>query len=183
MRTKQNLWIPALSVLILAGSNLLQADTPTGPHLGRAATGAEIARYDIHVFPDGSGLPPGSGTVAQGKDLYDRLCLVCHGEGGQGASADPLAGAEMGLTGEWPDLTLGTYWPYATTLFDFNRRSMPMDRPGLLTNDETYAITAYLLYLNGIIEKDTILDAGTLMQVRMPNRDGFIDVWQQQQGK
>ena len=89
----------------------------------------------------------------------------------------------MGLTGEWPDQTIGTYWPYATTLFDFNRRSMPMDKPGLLTNDNTYAITAYLLYLNGIIDEETTLDAGTLMQVKMPNRDGFINVWENERQK
>ena len=177
--------LPALILFasIPAGIELSRADAPVGPHLGRAASAGEIAHFDINVFPDGTGLPPGSGSVAQGKLIYDRQCLACHGEGGTGSSADPLAGAEMGLTGEWPDQTIGTYWPYATTLFDFNRRSMPMDKPGLLTNDNTYAITAYLLYLNGIIDEETTLDAGTLMQVKMPNRDGFINVWENERQK
>ncbi|MEE8320215.1 MAG: cytochrome c, partial [Gammaproteobacteria bacterium] len=113
-----------------------------------------------------------------GKAIYEKQCLACHGAGGLGATGDPLAGAEMGLTGEWTEQTIGTYWPFATTLFDFNRRSMPMDKPGSLNNDNAYAVTAYLLYLNGIIEEGTTLNAETLMQVKMPNRDGFINVWE-----
>lgn len=96
-----------------------------------------------------------------------------------GDSAEPLAGAEMGLTDEWPEKTIGTYWPYATTLFDFTRRSMPMTEPGSLNDNETYALTAYLLYLNNIVAEDAVLNKETLMQVKMPNVDGFINVYEQ----
>ena len=130
------------------------------------------------VMPDGEGLPAGSGSVAEGKKVYQGQCLSCHGPLGQGASADQLAGAKMALTDDWPEKTVGNYWPYATTLFDFTRRSMPMQRPGSLSNDEVYAVTAYVLYLNAIIEKDSVLDAKSLLKVKMPNQNGFIDIYQ-----
>ena len=180
---KPLLTVLILPVLMLVGADLIQAEVPESPNLGHPATAEEIARWDVNVYPDGTGLPSGSGTVAQGKALYVKQCLVCHGVGGLGATGDPLAGAEMGLTGEWPDKTIGTYWPYATTLFDFNRRSMPMDKPGTLNNDNAYAVTAYLLYLNGIIDEGTTLNAETLLQVKMPNRDGFINVWENERHK
>jgi cytochrome c len=169
--------------LILIGIDVSQADAPEGPNLGHPASAEEIAKFDINIFPDGSGLPPGSGTVTQGKVIYDKQCHACHGEGGLGASGESLAGAEMGLTGEWPDQTIGTYWPFGTTLFEFNRRSMPMDKPGSLNNNDVYAVTAYLLYLNGIIEVATTLNAETLMQVKMPNRGGFINIWENERRK
>jgi S-disulfanyl-L-cysteine oxidoreductase SoxD len=148
----------------------------TGPSLGRPIPLNEIAAISIHAFPDGSGLPQGSGTVAQGEQIYQRTCAACHGVKGQGASAEELAGGQNALTDDPPDKTIGRYWPYATTLFDFIQRSMPLDAPRSLTADQVYAVTAYLLHLNGIIAKDQTLDAASLARIEMPNRDGFIGV-------
>ena len=168
----------AILFSILIGIESLSAEALSGPRLGRHASSEEIARWQISVMPDGEGLPAGSGSVAEGKKVYQGQCLSCHGPLGQGASADQLAGAKMALTDDWPEKTVGNYWPYATTLFDFTRRSMPMQRPGSLSNDEVYAVTAYVLYLNAIIEKDSVLDAKSLLKVKMPNQNGFIDIYQ-----
>lgn len=152
-----------------------RAEIRPGPGLGEPAAPDEIRRWDWGVMPDGAGLPAGSGTAKQGQPLYEQLCIACHGAGGLGDSGDQLAGAQMSLTSEWPEKTIGNYWPYATTLFDFIRRSKPMDRPGSLSADEVYALAAYLLYLNGIIAEEQPLDAAALAKIRMPNRDGFIE--------
>lgn len=133
--------------------------------------------WNLSVFPDGRGLPEGSGDVATGQKLYEQHCLACHATGGAGGSGDRLANAEMGLTDQYPQKTIGNFWPYATTLFDFIRRAKPMGNPGSLTNDEVYALTAYLLHLNELIAEDVVMDAQTLPQVSMPNADGFIDIW------
>ena len=179
--------ILAISALMLIGSVVAtedqQGSIPEGPELGQPATAEEVAALSINVFPDGRGLPEGSGSVTQGASIYKSKCIVCHGAGGLGGSAEPLAGAEMGLTGEWPEKTIGTLWPYATTLFDFTRRSMPMTAPGSLSNNETYALTAYLLYLNGIVDEGIMLNKETLMQVKMPNVDGFINVYEHEKQK
>ncbi|NKB38259.1 MAG: c-type cytochrome [Gammaproteobacteria bacterium] len=167
-------------ILTLTGINAAAVETALGPKLGRAASAEEIARWEISVMPDGKGLPEGKGTVAEGESVYMSKCLSCHGPKGEGASADQLAFAQMELTDDWPEKTIGSYWPYATTLFDFNRRSMPMQAPGSLTDEETYAVTAYLLYLNGIISENEVMDADSLAKVRMPNRFGFIDVYEQE---
>ena len=164
-------------VLIAAGTKLLFAEPRSGPGLGKTITPEEIAQWDISVFPDGEGLPEGEGTVAEGEQIYQQQCLVCHGENGLGASADQLAGAQMDLTSDYPEKTIGAYWPYATTVFDVVRRSMPMTAPGSLSDDEVYAVTAYLLYLNNLIGKDDKMNAGTLPKVQMPNEGGFIDVY------
>jgi cytochrome c len=179
--------ILAVLALMLIGS-VVATDNPgglipEGPDLGQLATAEEVAALSINVFPDGKGLPEGSGSVTQGASIYKSKCIVCHGAGGLGGSAEPLAGAEMGLTSEWPEKTIGTLWPYATTLFDFTRRSMPMTAPGSLSNDETYALTAYLLYLNGIAGENLVLNKETLMRVKMPNVDGFINIYEQEKQK
>jgi cytochrome c len=160
---------------MLAGTELPAAAIPDGPGLGRPATAAHVAAWDMDVMPDGAGLPPGAGTAEEGATIYARHCLSCHGANGLGDSGDALAGAQHALSGEWPEKTIGTFWPYAPTLFDFIRRSMPMQSPGSLSDAEVYSLTAYLLYLNGIIGPGDVMDATTLPQVRMPNRDGFID--------
>jgi cytochrome c len=149
----------------------------TTPTLGVPAAPEHIAAWDIDIAPDGSGLPSGSGTPERGRVLYDQLCAACHGPEGIGASAEELAGGSGDLTGDWPDKTIGTYWPYAVTLFDFIRRSKPMATPGSLGNDEVYALTAYLLELNGIIDGSKPLDATGLSAVVMPNREGFVDCY------
>lgn len=173
-----------ISVLIAAGINhAASADEMAGPGLGHAVSPEEVAAWNISVFPDGEGLPAGEGNVVQGENIYRQKCLACHGENGLGASADQLAGAQMSLTSEYPEKTIGTYWPYATTLFDVVRRGMPMNAPGTLTDNETYAVTAYLLYLNNIISKDDVMNSSTLPKVKMPNEDGFINVYEEEKNK
>jgi S-disulfanyl-L-cysteine oxidoreductase SoxD len=144
------------------------------PNLGRPATAAEIAAWDISIAPDGIGLPPGSGTSAQGAIVYARTCQMCHGEKGGGQPNDRLVGGQGTLAGKTPVRTIGSYWPYATTVFDYIRRSMPYLESKSLTNDEVYAVTAYLLHLNGIIGEHEPINAQTLPKVAMPNRDNFI---------
>ena len=171
-------------VLIAVGISPLYAESiqSAGPTLGHAVSPEEIAAWDISIFPDGEGLPKGEGGVQDGETLYKNKCIACHGENGLGtATGDQLAGAQMGLTSDYPEKTIGTYWPYATTVFDVVRRSMPMTSPGSLTNNETYAVTAYLLYLNNIISKDDIINASTLPKVIMPNENGFIDVYEMEE--
>ncbi|MHC8441069.1 MAG: c-type cytochrome [Candidatus Eutrophobiaceae bacterium] len=145
------------------------------PQLGEPASEEFTQSWDIGVMPDGMGLPAATGNVEQGKRLYDRQCASCHGPHGVGASADALAGGNA-LDSEWPDKTVGNYWPYATSLFDFIRRSMPMNKPGSLSNADTYALTAYILHINGIIAADASLDAQSLPDISMPNHNGFIRV-------
>lgn len=150
------------------------AAVPPGPALGHALTPAEIDALRTTVYPDGSGLPTGSGSVREGEAVYRAHCLVCHGPEGQGATADELAGGRMPLDSETPDKVIGTYWPYATTLFDFIDRAMPLNAPKSLSVDEVYAVTAYLLHLNGLVDADATLGPDSLAAIRMPNRDGFI---------
>jgi len=144
-----------------------------GPRLGVPATPEQVAGWDISIGPDGAGLPPGSGTAAAGKTVYDAKCLACHGVDGAGQPNDRLVGGQGTLREAAPIRTLGSYWPYATTVFDYIRRAMPYVTPHTLTPDETYALTAYLLALNGIIEQDAVMDATTLPKVVMPNRANF----------
>jgi len=154
---------------LLAGA----AATAESPGLGEPVDAAELARIDYTVLPNGSGLPTGAGTAEQGAKVYERYCLACHGEGGTGGINDALVGGAGTLATERPAKTIGSYWPYATTVFDYVRRAMPLTSPGVLSADETYAVTAYLLFLNGIVAKDTVIDAKSLPGVKMPNRDGF----------
>lgn len=161
---------------------LVTASTPAGseevrPALGQPASEDLLHSWNLSVFPDGRGLPDGSGDASTGQQLYQQHCIACHAEGGAGGSGDRLANAEMGLTDEYPQKTIGNFWPYATTLFDFIRRAKPMGTPGSLTNDEIYALTAYLLHINGLIVEDAVMNKESLPQVTMPNKDGFIDVW------
>jgi cytochrome c len=141
---------------------------------GRPAAAEEIRLWDIDVRPDGVGLPTGSGTVARGKELFDASCFACHGLEGVGASRDRLVGGIGSLTSNNPVKTVGSYWPFATTLFDYIRRAMPYSAPGSLSNDDTYALSAYILNLNGILPADATLDKAALLKVKMPNRDGFF---------
>ena len=173
-------WTAALVLTVLAAAcatteNVSPVST-TGPNLGRVATTQEVAAWDISIPPDGAGLPAGSGTAKQGEAVYVAQCLACHGPKGVGKPADRLVGGVGSLATEKPVRTVGSYWPYATTLFDYTRRSMPATRPLSLSNEEVYAVTAYLLYLNGIIGENAQMNAQTLPQVRMPNRDGFVDM-------
>ncbi|MGJ5199611.1 c-type cytochrome [Bradyrhizobium sp. HKCCYLRH1030] len=141
---------------------------------GRPATPGEIALWDIDVRPDGKGLPPGSGTVARGKDVFAENCASCHGDNGVGGIKDRLAGGQGTLASATPVKTVGSFWPYATTLFDYIHRAMPYQAPGSLSVDDTYAVAAYILSLNGILPPEGQLDNHSLPGTRMPNRDGFI---------
>ena len=155
---------------------------PKGPGLGVPATPAEIAKADISIPPDGAGLPDGSGTPAQGGQVYAAKCLACHGPDGAGGVNDRLVGGQGTLKTTTPVKTIGSYWPYATTLFDYVRRAMPYPTPHSLTDPEVYALTAYLLSLNGIIGKDDVMDARTLPKVQMPNRGNFIIAYPDRRG-
>jgi cytochrome c len=141
---------------------------------GRPATPAEIELWDIDVRPDGPGLPEGSGTAAHGKEVYQQNCEACHGPNGEGGLFDRLAGGQGTLASDKPVKTVGSYWPYATTLFDYIRRAMPYPAPGSLGANDTYAVVAYILGLNGILPADGKLDQQALPKIKMPNRDGFI---------
>ena len=142
--------------------------------LGRPASERDLAAWNIDVTPDGAGLPPGKGSVVQGKLVYAQHCAACHGANGEGKPADALVGGRGTLKGTEPVKTIGSFWPYATTVFDFINRAMPYNAPQSLTPDEVYAVTAWLLHQNGILPADAVLDARTLPNVRMPNRDGFV---------
>jgi S-disulfanyl-L-cysteine oxidoreductase SoxD len=161
----------AVSVLLLP----LAAAQAEGPDLGRPASPQEIAAWDISIGPDGAGLPPGSGAPQQGERVYAAKCAGCHGEKGSGKPNDQLVGGIGSLAGDQPPVkTVGSFWPYATTLFDYVRRAMPLNAPKSLSDDEVYAVAAYILRLNGIIGEGEVMDAQTLPLVKMPNRDGFL---------
>lgn len=153
------------------------AQTVNPPNLGKPASRTLIENWNLDIFPDGQGLPAGRGHAVEGKRVYQTYCLTCHGAEGRGDSADELAGARHALTDNPPDKTIGTYWPYATTIFDFTRRSMPLNTPGILTNNQLYAVTAYLLFLNHIIGERDEMNATALPKVVMPNQKGFIDAY------
>jgi cytochrome c len=142
--------------------------------LGRTATGADIAAWNIDVEPDRRTLPPGSGTAAQGAKIYASTCASCHGDQGQGGVAPALVGGAGTLGTAHPVKTVGSYWPYATTVFDYIRRAMPFTSPESLSNDEVYALVAYLLSQNGTITGNAVMNAATLPKVRMANRNGFV---------
>lgn len=152
-------------------------DSAQGPGLGRPLTPEEIRKVNITVAPNGKGLPSGSGSVSAGTAVYAKSCQSCHGPQGAGKPQDPLTGGVGTLASSKPVKTPASYWPTATTLFDYIRRAMPMNAPQSLTNDEVYSVTAYLLSIDGIVPSDAVLDAKSLPRVKMPNRDGFISWW------
>jgi len=143
--------------------------------LGRPPAAAERAAYAATIYADGRGLPAGRGDAAAGEGIYPRACQRCHGARGSGGSGGDLAGRDR-LDEPDADRTIGAYWPFATTVFDYIRRAMPLDAPRTLDDDAIYSVTAYLLYLNGIVGRDDVLDAGTLARVRMPNAAGFVGI-------
>jgi len=162
--------------------------SPVRFDVGRAATAAEIAAWDVDVTPDGHGLPAGSGTPAQGAEVFAAKCAACHGPAGEGQAGAPPAGVPPAPKlvgreprdgfpfGQDPKLvkTVGNYWPYATTVFDYVRRTMPLTAPGSLTNNEVYAVVAFLLARNEIVPKNAVMDSATLVAVKMPARDKFV---------
>lgn len=170
----------SVALALLVGGCVSAGVTPTvveSPNLGREATPAQIAGWDISVGPDGIGLPPGRGTPGMGATVYEQKCQVCHGEKGAGQPNDRLVGGQGTLASKAPVRTIGSYWPYATTVFDYVRRSMPYIQTQSLSDDEVYAVTAYLLNLNGIIGENDEMNAQTLPKVKMPNQSNFIVVY------
>jgi S-disulfanyl-L-cysteine oxidoreductase SoxD len=149
-----------------------QAQSPYG--IGRPATSAEIAGWNIDIDREGHNLPPGSGTVGHGHEIFDQQCAACHGAKGEGGIGDQLVGGQGTLATANPVRTVGSYWPYAPTLFDYIRRAMPQNAPESLSNDDVYAVSAYILSLNGLLPADATLDAKTLSAIKMPNRGMFI---------
>jgi S-disulfanyl-L-cysteine oxidoreductase SoxD len=162
----------ALAAVLLLATATASAESPRYD-LGRAPTAAEINAWNIDIRADGQGLPPGQGSVAQGSGIFAERCAVCHGDKGQGGPADRLVGGIGTLAQEDPVRTVGSYWPYATTLFDYVRRAMPFNAPESLTADQVYAVCAFVLSLNGIVPDTAVLDAANLPKITMPNRNGF----------
>jgi len=153
------------------------------PDIGQPASQQQMAGWNIDIAPDGAGLPPGHGSAREGAQIYAQACVSCHGERGGGGTANPgppLAGGRGTLAMAHPIKTVGSYWPYATTLFDYIRRAMPYNAPQSLTADQTYGVSAYILYLNGIVGEDAELDANTLPKIQMPNRAGFGSAYEDQ---
>ncbi len=166
--------ITAVSLILLA---LTPATTLAVDRLGIGSPvdGKTLAGWDIDVRPDGQGLPAGQGSAVDGEELYLEKCAACHGEFGEGAGRYPvLMGGYETLTTADPEKTVGSYWPYATTLFDYIRRAMPFGDAQSLSAKETYALSAYILFMNDIVTEDAVLDGAGLAAIKMPNRDGFI---------
>ena len=181
-----------LSAVLIVGCGAPEVDRAPGPSddgsavlasfpsnapdhfgFGSDASAARVAMWDIDVKPDGEGLPPGSGTVAQGQRVFLTHCVACHGATGTEGPNDRLVGTAAWE--QWPNgQTVGNYWPYATTLYDYIRRAMPQLTPGILTSNETYAVVSYILNMNGLVPADAVMDAATLPAVEMPARDRFV---------
>ncbi len=163
------------TTFVCAFGGALAADGGTkAPRLGKPIAADEIAKWNKTVFPDGRGLPAGHGTAKEGRAIYEQKCAGCHGEHGEGATAEELVSEPKPPSADNPSKAIGSYWPCATTIFDFVRRSMPPAAPGSLSADETYAVTAYLLLANSVIAESDEMNAEMLPLVKMPNRDGFV---------
>ena len=175
MSTRSRIAVGTVLTLV-ACATAQRADQPA-PRYGEPVSAAELVRWDISIPPGGAGLPAGSGTAREGLKVYEQHCLACHGAKGVGKPADALAGGIGSLATKTPLRTVGSYWPYSTTLFDYVRRAMPLNNPLSLSDADVYAVSAYVLFLNGIIAEDTVMNAQTLPQVKMPNREGFISDW------
>ncbi|HYR87709.1 MAG TPA: cytochrome c [Terriglobia bacterium] len=167
------MWRHSALVLVLASAIPLAAQSPRFG-VGRPPTPEEIRDLGAAIAPDGGGLPEGSGTVAAGREVFAAECSRCHGPKAEGDVGPVLVGGQGTLRTARPLKTVGSFWPYATTLWDYINRAMPFDKPGLLKPPQVYAVVAYILNLNGIIGDAAVMDAQSLPKVRMPNRDGFV---------
>ena len=165
-------WVE-IALLCAVLQAIASAQSPTYG-LGRAPRSDEIQSWDIAIGPSGKELPPGAGNAVEGSKVYAAKCAACHGKTGKEGPNDVLAGGQGTLNTSKPVKTIGSYWPYATTVWDYINRSMPYDKPASMSSGEVYAVTAYLLSLNGIIREDEVMNSKTLPQVKMPNRNGFI---------
>lgn len=168
-------WAPGLAVLLPLLLSIAQAAEVGHYGYGHVASPSEIAGWNIDVRPDGEGLPAGKGTVDGGANVFMDQCSACHGTFGEGVGRYPkLAGGQGTLKSDRPEPTVGSYWPYATTLFDYINRAMPFQAPHSLTADEVYGVTAYVLNVNNVVDNDFIATAETLAKVKMPNREHFV---------
>jgi cytochrome c len=173
MPSRFNRFLPMVAVAAACGAAMAQA--PGYKNVGRPPTAEEVRAMDIAVGTDGKELPPGSGTAKIGGALFAQKCAACHGENQEGSAQAPaLVGGNGTLSSLHPKMTAGSYWPFATTIFDYIRRAMPRYQEGSLKADEVYSLTAFILYRNEIIKLDDVIDAGSLPKIKMPNRDGFI---------
>ena len=166
----------AICSALLAFSTVHAAADPKPLGFGSPLTPEALKPFDIDVRGDGAGLPPGRGTVKEGEAVFAQSCAACHGAGGEHSISQSilLTGGQGTLTTPHPVKTVGSYWPYATTLYDYIYRAMPFNAPQSLSPSQVYAVTAYVLHLNGILRADATLDAASLPKVQMPNKDGFI---------
>lgn len=162
----------AAAIVLCAFASEALAQSPY--RIGRPATAAEIAGWNIDIGRDGSNLPKGSGSVGHGREVFAQQCASCHGDKGEGGLGDRLVGGQGTIGTPKPIRTVGSYWPYAPTLFDYIRRAMPQNAPQSLSDDDVYAVSAYVLNLNGLVGADATLDAKSLAAVKMPNRDRFV---------
>ena len=158
--------------VILAGTVALGQSPKHG--VGRTPTDEDSRAFGIMVAPDGTGLPAGSGTAVEGKDVFAARCASCHGAKGEGGDGPALVGGQGTLATPRPRKSVGSYWPYATTVWDYVNRAMPFNQPGTLSHDDVYAVAAYVLFLNDIVGEKQVLNAKSLPLVKMPNRDGFV---------
>src|ERR1700752_670992 len=165
--------LTAFALAMVLCATRAEAQSPYG--IGHTATPAEIAGWNIDVGGDGRNLPPGSGSVSHGSEVFNQQCAACHGARGEGGIGDRLVGGQGTLATPNPVRTVGSYWPSAPTLFDYIRRAMPQNAPQSLSNDDVYAVSAYILNLNGRLPADAALDAKTLPAIKMPNRKMFVD--------
>ncbi len=156
-------------VLLLAA-----VEQPPKHGVGRVPTEQEIRALGVMVAPDGRGLPEGAGTAVEGREVFASRCAKCHGEKAEGDVGPALVGGQGTLATPKPRKTVGSFWPHATSVWDYVNRAMPFNQPGLLNHNEVYAVVAYVLHLNGIVGEKQVMNSKTLPQVRMPNRDGFV---------
>jgi mono/diheme cytochrome c family protein len=164
----------ALAVVALTMvASPVRAETQGHYGIGRSATDAEIAGWNIDIGRNGENLPSGSGTVSQGREIFAQQCAACHGDKGEGGVGERLVGGQGTIATPKPIKTVGSYWPYAPTLFDYIRRAMPQNAPQSLSNEDVYAVSAYILNMNGLVPADATLDAKTLSAIKMPNRGMF----------
>jgi S-disulfanyl-L-cysteine oxidoreductase SoxD len=169
---KRERCIAAFAIFALLCSTAVYAQSRYG--IGRTATPAEIAGWNIDVDRYGDNLPPGSGSVSHGREVFGQQCAACHGAKGEGGIGTQLVGGQGTLATAKPVRTVGSYWPYAPTLFDYIRRAMPQNAPQSLSNEDVYAVSAYILHLNGLLPAKATLDATTLSAIKMPNRKMFV---------
>jgi S-disulfanyl-L-cysteine oxidoreductase SoxD len=175
-RLKMSKFRKIVAASLLAGLIGVPALAAGKTGLGRAALPEEVAAWDIDVRPDGLGLPPGKGSVKEGETLFLEKCASCHGEFGEAVGRWPvLVGGQGTLKGESPEKTPGSYWPFASTTFDYIKRAMPYGNARSLSDDEVYAITAFLLQMNGIVKEDFVLSKENFTSVKMPNVGAFYD--------